>query len=75
MARGSPSTAHRRPDRPPHHDPVPASYAAIDLGPNNCRPFVALPAPGGLPLNNGFSSIVAPAAGWLASGVLCDHDN
>ena len=72
MAKGSPSTARRHPDRRPDRPPVPPSYAAIDLGTNNCRLLVARPAPGGFRVIDGFSRIVRLGEGLSASGKLSD---
>jgi len=72
VAKGSPSTARRRPDRRPDRPPVPPSYAAIDLGTNNCRLLVARPAPGGFRVIDGFSRIVRLGEGLSASGKLSD---
>jgi exopolyphosphatase/guanosine-5'-triphosphate,3'-diphosphate pyrophosphatase len=51
---------------------VPPSYAAIDLGTNNCRLLVARPAPGGFRVIDGFSRIVRLGEGLSASGTLSD---
>ena len=51
---------------------MPASYAAIDLGTNNCRLLVARPAPGGFRVIDGFSRIVRLGEGLSASGKLSD---
>ncbi|NQV82576.1 MAG: Ppx/GppA family phosphatase [Rhodospirillales bacterium] len=51
------------------------TYAAIDLGTNNCRLLVACPdnsAPGGLRVIDGFSRIVRLGEGLSASGRLSD---
>ncbi len=72
MAKGSPSTARRRADRQQDRRPVPSSYAAIDLGTNNCRLLVARPAPGGFRVIDGFSRIVRLGEGVSASGKLSD---
>ena len=72
VAKGSPSTARRHPDRRPDRPPVPPSYAAIDLGTNNCRLLVARPAPGGFRVIDGFSRIVRLGEGLSASGKLSD---
>ncbi|MCH7936360.1 MAG: exopolyphosphatase, partial [Proteobacteria bacterium] len=72
VAKGSPSTSRRQPDRHQDRQAVPPSYAAIDLGTNNCRLLVARPAPGGFRVIDGFSRIVRLGEGVAASGRLSD---
>ena len=77
VAKGSPSTARRRPDRRPDRPPVPPSYAAIDLGTNNCRMLVARPDGvtnrDGLLVIDGYSRIVRLGEGLAASGRLSEE--
>ena len=71
MPKGSSITARRRPRRRRRRSP-PATYAAIDLGTNNCRMLVARPAPDGLKVIDGYSRIVRLGEGVAASGELSE---
>jgi exopolyphosphatase/guanosine-5'-triphosphate,3'-diphosphate pyrophosphatase len=53
------------------HRRVP-SFAALDLGTNNCRLLVATPAPGGFRVVDAFSRIVRLGEGVSLSGVLSE---
>ncbi|MBM3546110.1 MAG: Ppx/GppA family phosphatase [Alphaproteobacteria bacterium] len=48
------------------------TYAALDLGTNNCRLLVATPAPGGFRVVDAFSRIVRLGEGMGTSGVLSE---
>ena len=57
----------------PRHMPARHTYAALDLGTNNCRLLVARPAPGeGFVVVDAFSRIVRLGEGLAASGRLSD---
>jgi len=60
---------HRRFRRPPSQG---ASYAALDLGTNNCRLLVAEPTGEGFRVVDAFSRIVRLGEGLAASGRLSD---
>lgn len=49
------------------------TYAAIDLGTNNCRLLIARPAPDGFVIVDAFSRIVRLGEGLAASGRIADH--
>jgi len=49
-----------------------STFAALDLGTNNCRLLVATPAPGGFRVVDAFSRIVRLGEGMGASGVLSE---
>ncbi len=66
-ARTRVSRTHRR-RRP--HAPPPPTYAAIDLGTNNCRLLVARPSDDGFTVIDGFSRIVRLGEGLADSGRL-----
>lgn len=63
-ASGRSATAYQRPH--------PATYAALDLGTNNCRLLIARPAQHGFRVVDAFSRIVRLGEGLTASGRLCD---
>lgn len=50
----------------------PTTYAALDLGTNNCRLLIARPAQHGFRVVDAFSRIVRLGEGLTASGRLCD---
>lgn len=50
----------------------PATYAALDLGTNNCRLLIARPAQHGFRVVDAFSRIVRLGEGLGSSGRLCD---
>jgi exopolyphosphatase/guanosine-5'-triphosphate,3'-diphosphate pyrophosphatase len=52
--------------------PPSASFAALDLGTNNCRLLVARPAPGGFRVVDAFSRIVRLGEGLEATGALSE---
>ncbi len=49
------------------------TYAAIDLGTNNCRLLIARPSPEGFVIVDAFSRIVRLGEGLAASGRIADH--
>ena len=51
---------------------APPSYAALDLGTNNCRLLIARPAGGGFRVIDAFSRIVRLGEGLAASGALSE---
>jgi exopolyphosphatase/guanosine-5'-triphosphate,3'-diphosphate pyrophosphatase len=51
--------------------PLP-SFAALDLGTNNCRLLIARPAPGGFRVIDAFSRIVRLGQGMTATGALSE---
>jgi len=71
--------AHAVPDRPvstarastPRHS-APRTYAALDLGTNNCRLLIARPAGNSFVVVDAFSRIVRLGEGLTASGRLSD---
>ncbi len=67
-----PSSAGQRFAPPaPRHDPR-RTYAALDLGTNNCRLLIARPTGDGFVIVDAFSRIVRLGEGLLASGRLSD---
>ena len=52
--------------------PAGPSYAALDLGTNNCRLLMASPAPGGFRVVDSFSRIVRLGEGLVSTGRLSD---
>jgi exopolyphosphatase/guanosine-5'-triphosphate,3'-diphosphate pyrophosphatase len=52
--------------------PAGPSYAALDLGTNNCRLLMASPAPGGFRVVDSFSRIVRLGEGLVSTGLLSD---
>src|SRR5512146_301224 len=50
----------------------PPTYAALDLGTNNCRLLIATPTPGGFRVVEAYSRIVRLGEGLGASGRLSD---
>ena len=66
------SNRNRRPSRYHHHKPS-GTYAALDLGTNNCRLLVAVPTrPGQFRVIDAFSRIVRLGEGLAANGRLSD---
>lgn len=53
--------------------PYSPTYAAIDLGTNNCRLLIARPSPDGFVVVDAFSRIVRLGEGLAASGRIADH--
>jgi exopolyphosphatase/guanosine-5'-triphosphate,3'-diphosphate pyrophosphatase len=51
---------------------APASFAALDLGTNNCRLLIAQPATGGFRVVDAFSRIVRLGEGLAATGALSE---
>jgi exopolyphosphatase/guanosine-5'-triphosphate,3'-diphosphate pyrophosphatase len=77
-----PSGEERRPETAP--TPTPAgerkaraddapTFAALDLGTNNCRLLIAKPAPGGFRIVEAYSNIVRLGEGLSQTGRLADH--
>jgi exopolyphosphatase/guanosine-5'-triphosphate,3'-diphosphate pyrophosphatase len=56
----------------PFQRPHPATYAALDLGTNNCRLLIARPAQHGFRVVDAFSRIVRLGEGLTANGRLCE---
>ena len=71
----APRPAHQpAPDRPPERRPPPRhTYAAVDLGTNNCRLLVARPTDGGFTVVDAFSRIVRLGEGLSRTGRLSDE--
>src|SRR5262245_6470964 len=76
-----PTLERRRGRRSPHHKPhqeaegtdIPGpTYAALDLGTNNCRLLVARPTRDGFRVVDAFSRIIRLGEGITASGRLSD---
>ena len=65
-----PGTA--RPARPSRAAPMRGTYAALDLGTNNCRLLIARPAGDGFVVIDAFSRIVRLGEGLAGSGRLSD---
>src|ERR1700761_4551546 len=63
--------AHRNDGRAPAPR-VPATYAALDLGTNNCRLLIARPSSDGFRIVDAFSRIVRLGEGLSHSGRLSD---
>ena len=70
------SGANRRaaapPPRPPRASAMRGTYAALDLGTNNCRLLIARPAGDGFIVIDAFSRIVRLGEGLAKSGRLSD---
>src|ERR1044072_7014663 len=62
----------RRPDAGSGRDRGGATYAALDLGTNNCRLLVARPSGEGFRVVDAFSRIVRLGEGVTASGRISD---
>ncbi len=60
------------PVQAPFQRPQPATYAALDLGTNNCRLLIARPAQHGFRVVDAFSRIVRLGEGLAASGRLAE---
>ena len=67
-AQGRPSNQGSAPRREPHRH----TYAAIDLGTNNCRLLIARPNDGGFTVIDAFSRIVRLGEGLSRTGALSD---
>jgi exopolyphosphatase/guanosine-5'-triphosphate,3'-diphosphate pyrophosphatase len=67
-----PHAGARRAHSPPHHAAFRNSYAALDLGTNNCRLLIARPADEGFVVVDAFSRIVRLGEGLAATGRLSD---
>lgn len=67
-----PREGGRRAHSPPHHFPPRSSYAALDLGTNNCRLLIARPSEDGFVVVDAFSRIVRLGEGLAATGRLSD---
>src|SRR5690349_7502551 len=65
---GRPSNQGFTPRREPHRH----TYAAIDLGTNNCRLLIARPNDGGFTVIDAFSRIVRLGEGLSRTGALSD---
>src|ERR1700730_9853073 len=61
---------HRRP--PNGGEPARATYAALDLGTNNCRLLIARPSGDGFRVVDAFSRIIRLGEGVSATGLLSD---
>lgn len=57
---------------PGHHRAYPETYAALDLGTNNCRLLIARPAYEGFRIVDAFSRIVRLGEGLSRTGALCE---
>jgi exopolyphosphatase / guanosine-5'-triphosphate,3'-diphosphate pyrophosphatase len=57
---------------PPRRDIERRTYAALDLGTNNCRLLIARPSPDGFVIIDAFSRIVRLGEGLAGSGMLSD---
>jgi exopolyphosphatase/guanosine-5'-triphosphate,3'-diphosphate pyrophosphatase len=66
---GAPAYAQRQDS---HFGSHPATYAALDLGTNNCRLLVARPTPDGFRVVDAFSRIIRLGEGVTASGRLSE---
>jgi exopolyphosphatase/guanosine-5'-triphosphate,3'-diphosphate pyrophosphatase len=62
----------RSPYGNPRHDGAPATYAALDLGTNNCRLLVARPSGDSFRVIDAFSRIIRLGEGVSASGRISD---
>ncbi|MHA3791286.1 Ppx/GppA phosphatase family protein [Rhizorhabdus wittichii] len=67
-----PREGGRRAHSPSHHFPPRSSYAALDLGTNNCRLLIARPSEDGFVVVDAFSRIVRLGEGLAATGRLSD---
>src|ERR1700761_1469253 len=70
-AGGEPGTQSRKP--PPRRDNDRRTYAALDLGTNNCRLLIARPSRDGFTIIDAFSRIVRLGEGLAASGRLSEE--
>ena len=71
----TPGPPARHSEAEPRRAPAVSShqtYAAIDLGTNNCRLLIARPTPGGFTVVDAFSRIVRLGEGLATSGRLTD---
>jgi exopolyphosphatase/guanosine-5'-triphosphate,3'-diphosphate pyrophosphatase len=67
-----PREGGRRAHSPSHHSATRSSYAALDLGTNNCRLLIARPSEDGFVVVDAFSRIVRLGEGLAAAGRLSD---
>ncbi len=67
-----PREGGRRAHSPSHSSAARSSYAALDLGTNNCRLLIARPADDGFVVVDAFSRIVRLGEGLAATGRLSD---
>jgi len=65
--------ARKRPRRRGQHGRRPQSYAALDLGTNNCRLLIARPTHGGFRVIDSYSKVVRLGAGLSSTGRLSDE--
>ncbi|NNE57932.1 MAG: Ppx/GppA family phosphatase [Hellea sp.] len=73
MADGTPSSpAHRRPRRRKRRSRA-KTYAALDLGTNNCRLLIACPTDGGFRVVDSYSKAVKLGTGLQKTGRLSDE--
>jgi exopolyphosphatase / guanosine-5'-triphosphate,3'-diphosphate pyrophosphatase len=70
-AGGRPGTQGRK-SPPPKREAERRTYAALDLGTNNCRLLIARPSPDGFTIIDAFSRIVRLGEGLANSGRLSD---
>jgi len=70
-AGGKPGTQGRKPP-PPRRDTDRRTYAALDLGTNNCRLLIARPSADGFVIIDAFSRIVRLGEGLASTGRLSD---
>ena len=72
QASGGSRPGAARPARPTRAAPMRGTYAALDLGTNNCRLLIARPAGDGFVVIDAFSRIVRLGEGLASSGQLSD---
>ncbi|WP_442679675.1 Ppx/GppA phosphatase family protein [Sphingomonas sp. ASY06-1R] len=72
QAAGVPRRDAAPPARPSRASPMRGTYAALDLGTNNCRLLIARPAGDGFVVIDAFSRIVRLGEGLAATGRLSD---
>jgi exopolyphosphatase/guanosine-5'-triphosphate,3'-diphosphate pyrophosphatase len=72
MTREAPADAPQRGGRPPSRSRARVSFAALDLGTNNCRLLVAEPEGASFRVVDGFSEIVRLGEGLAQTGRLSD---
>ena len=73
QAPGEPRRGAAPPPRTPRASPMRGTYAALDLGTNNCRLLIARPAGDGFVVIDAFSRIVRLGEGLAATGRLSDQ--
>lgn len=64
---------HTRPRHRGRRGPKPKSYAALDLGTNNCRLLIARPMADGFRVIDSYSKVVRLGAGLASTGRLSDQ--